>query len=109
MSTRRLVIVAVVLVLLLAAAEGLVRSIGFERQRALLEGRLSDAIGLDVSIRGDLHLGLLGGLRLVATNVVVASPPDRTSPHLVEIGSAELDLSAWQLLRGVIEVKSAFM
>jgi hypothetical protein len=106
MSTPRLfVIVAIVLVVLLAAAEGLVRSIGLEARRSLLQGRLSDAIGRDVTIRGDLRLGLLGGLRLVATDVVVANPPDRASPHLVEIGSVDLDLSAWRLLGGVIEVK----
>ena len=40
----------------------------------------------------------------MATDVVVANLSGRPSPHLVEIGGIDLDLNAWQLLRGVVEV-----
>jgi uncharacterized protein involved in outer membrane biogenesis len=103
---RRLLVIAVVLVAVLAAGEWLVESVDHERRRVLLEHRLSDAIGLDLSIRGDLHMELLGGLRLVATDVVVSNLQGRSSPHLVEIGGVDLDLKAWRLLQGVIEVEA---
>jgi hypothetical protein len=106
---RRLVLVAIAVVAALVAAEWLFEPLGTERQRALLERKLSDALGLQVSIRGDLHLELLRGLRLVATDVVVANLPERSSPHLVEIGEVDLDLSALRLLRGIVEVNALYL
>ena len=41
---------------------------------------------------------------MVANDVRVANLPDRVSPHLLEIGEIELDLSLWRLLRGGIQI-----
>jgi len=96
--------VAVAIAGLLVAGELLGRFLRLESQRRTIERELSDAIGLAVSIGGDLRLHLLPTPRFEAEDVRVANFPGRPSPHLLAIDSVDLVFDSWRLLLGVIEI-----
>jgi uncharacterized protein involved in outer membrane biogenesis len=101
----RLVRAAFVIAGLVIAIIIAVRWIPFDRHRRVIEARLSQAIGLEARIGGELHLGLFPNPRLEATGVTVANLPGRPSPHLLEIGRLALTLDSWRALFGDIEVE----
>ena len=73
-------------------------------RRARLERALSDAIGLEVKIGGELRLDLLPRLEVDVSDVTIANLPGRPSPYLLEIGALDLGLDPWPLLRGNFEL-----
>ena len=80
------------------------RALGAERHLGLVEARLSDALGLEVNIRGGLDLDLFPAPHLDARDVTVENLPGRPSPHLLEIAELELSFDSWRLLTGKIEI-----
>jgi uncharacterized protein involved in outer membrane biogenesis len=98
--------VAVAVAVLLIAGEFLTGFLRLEDQRRTIERKLSEAVGLAVSIGGDLRLHLLPALRFEVADVRVANLPGRPSPHLLAIDSVDLALDPWRLLRGAIEIDS---
>jgi len=105
MSRKRIVIGAVLAIVgLLIAGEILAGFLRLDRQRAIIERKLSEAAGLDVSIGGDLELHLFPDPRSEAKSVTVANLPNRPSPHLLAIDSVDLAFDSWKLLFGAVEI-----
>jgi uncharacterized protein involved in outer membrane biogenesis len=104
-SRKRKVIGAVLAVAgLLIAGEILAGFLRLERQRAMIESRLTEAAGLDVSIGGGLELHLFPAPRFEANGVTVANIPNRPSPHLLAIDSVDLAFDSWSLVFGKVEI-----
>ena len=103
---KLLVIVAAASVAALVVADRLVETISFERFRPRIEERLSEAIGLEVKLQGDLHLELLPSPRVEVNQLTVANLPGRPSPFLAQIGTLDLDFTAWRLLFRILEIEA---
>ena len=56
---RRLIIAVLVLVALAVIADLLLRAASFDAQRPLIEAALSEALGLEVRVKGEVSLELL--------------------------------------------------
>ena len=102
---RRLIIAALVLVALAVIADLLLRAASFDAQRPFIEATLSEALGLEVRVNGEVSLELLPEPRMEATDVSVANLPGRPSPHLLEIGELGFVLGLRELLTGTIAVR----
>ena len=77
LGRKRIFIAAIAIAALLVAGELLGGRLGLESQRRTIERELSDAIGLAVSIGGNLRLHLLPTPRFEAEDVRVANLPGR--------------------------------
>ncbi|MGQ9370252.1 AsmA family protein [Azospirillum sp. ST 5-10] len=89
------------LVLLVAAGIGVVAALyDWNDARGFLAARLGDALGRDVALDGDLHVGLGDPIRIRAEGVRIANAPWAREPALVEIGALDARLRLWPLLRG---------
>ena len=89
---------------LVVALELIARAVSLEGNRPVIERRLGDALGLAVSLGGDIRLRVLPKLWIEVGDVKVANLPGRPSPHLLEIGTLELGLDVLSLLSGDISV-----
>ena len=100
MSLRRLLIgTVVVLGLLVVSADLLLEALSFERLKPILERQLSEGVGLDVKLAGELELELFPRPHFEAREISVANLPGRPSPHILEIRRLDLDFQLWPLLR----------
>ncbi|MBW2282291.1 MAG: AsmA family protein [Deltaproteobacteria bacterium] len=108
MRRRRLVLISIVVILAVVAVIELAEeALTFEGRH--VEAELSALIGLDLRIRGDIHVELLPRLALAATDVVIANAPGRSSPHLARIGRVEFGLTLWKVFRGIYEIRYAYL
>ncbi len=98
--------VAVALILLLLVM-GLMMSASYwlNAQRDALAVMLSETLGREVSLNGELALGLSLYPTLVAEDVAVANPAWATRANLLELKRFELQLALLPLLDGELEVK----
>lgn len=97
-----MVIVAAIVVLMIAG-EMLIESFGAAEAVRIVERKLSKATGLDVHLGSDFHLEIVPVLRFEA-NEVRASRPDRPFPPILKIETLRLELVAWRLLFGIVQI-----
>jgi uncharacterized protein involved in outer membrane biogenesis len=91
-------------VLLLLALPVVLRLVSLNPLRAPIATALSDAIGREVRILGDLRLDLPFTPHLEARHLTLANPPGWPSPCMAEIGVLRLDVDFWRLLSGTLEI-----
>lgn len=102
---RRLLVGAVIAATLLGVGiHLLLGSLSFERLRPILEQQLSEAVGLEVRLSGELELELLPRPHFEAEQITVANLPGRPSPHLLTIERLNLDFRLWPLLRRRVSI-----
>ncbi|MCS5627729.1 MAG: AsmA family protein, partial [Planctomycetes bacterium] len=106
-QTTRWVLLGILAVTLLSAGALLLSNqLGWEAQRRIIERRASAALGLEVSIEGDLELTLLPALEFQASQVSVGNLPGRPSPYLARVGRLDLQLSLLALLRRELAIEA---
>ncbi len=101
---RRILIGLAVLALLVVIIDDVLGRISLERPRVIVEQLISDAAGLEFRIEGNLGFGLLPGLHVEATQLVLENAEGRPSAHLAEIGRVDLWLRVWPLLFGALDI-----
>lgn len=102
---RVLLGVALLVALAVAGLQLLARSISPDRLRPMLESRLSEAIGLDVTLGGELKLDPWQLAHLEVQDVTVANFPGRPSPYLLTVKEIRLELALWPLLQRVVSIE----
>ena len=102
--TRRILIALAVLALLVVIVDNALGRISLERPRVIIEELITGAAGVEFRIEGKLGFGLLPGLHVEATRLVLENAEDRPSAHLAEIGRVDLWLRVWPLLRGALDI-----
>ena len=100
---RRLIIagaIPVVVVSLLVLAEFLADLTPLDRYRPLLERRLSESIGLEVQVRGDLGLDLLPRPHFEVNDVVIQSAEGPDADPFAVLRTIDLTFGWWGLVLG---------
>ena len=100
---RRIAVIVAAIVGLMIAGEILIESFGAIETVRIVERRLSKATGMNVHLGGDFHLEIVPVLRFEA-NEVRASHPDRPFPPVLKIETLRLELVAWRLLFGIVQI-----
>jgi uncharacterized protein involved in outer membrane biogenesis len=103
---NRLLVALALLVVAAVVGQYAVRSLSFDALRPGLEARLSEALGVEVHLAGDLHLELIPWPGLEASDVRVANVPGRPSPDLLRIGTLKLGINPLRLVQRVVEIHS---
>jgi hypothetical protein len=102
---RVLLAVSLVVALAVVGLQLLARSISPDRLRPMLESRLSQAIGLEVALGGELMLDPWQLAHLEVRDVTVANFPGRPSPYLLTVAEIRLELALWPLLQRVVSIE----
>lgn len=105
---RSLIVAGTVIVVgasVVLAGELIAGLISLDRYRPIFEQKLSQAIGLTVEIRGDLHLSVFPLPRIEATEIVLADPARPTAAPLFDIRTGELTLDWRGLFFGAPRVR----
>lgn len=92
------------LVLLVVAADLVLGQLSYERLRPVIERQLTEALGLEVRLHGELELDLWPLPHFDVRQITVANIANRPSPHLLAVDRLALDFRLWPLLRGKIEI-----
>lgn len=102
---RKLVVAVVTCALALAAIFALwLANLDIARYRGLIEGQASDVLGRQVTIAGDLSLGLSLRPTLVASQVTIANPPWASRDHLARFERVEATAALLPLLAQRVEI-----
>lgn len=92
------------LVALVAGGIGVVAAVyDWNDARGWLAEQASKAIGREVRIDGDLHVGLGDPIRIHVEGIKVANEPWGEEPNFAELDALDAQLRLWPLLRGDIE------
>lgn len=102
---RVLSAIGLVLIAALAAAVLFLQYADLNRYRPDIETLVSDAVGRDFKINGDLQLDLLPAPALLIEQLSLANAPWSSEPLMVEVGHASVRVNLWSLLSGPIQVK----
>lgn len=94
-----------VLVGLIAGGIGIMAAVyDWNDARDWLAAQASDALGREVRIEGDLHVGLGDPIRIHVEGIKVANEPWGEEPTFAELDALDAQLRLWPLLRGDIEL-----
>jgi hypothetical protein len=105
---RSLIVAGTVIVVgafVVLAGELIAGLISLDRYRPVFERKLSQAIGLTVEIRGNLHLSVFPLPHVEATEIVLANPARPAAAPLFDIRSGELTLDWRGLFFGAPRVR----
>lgn len=100
-----LVSVAVVIALLLAIVLVLPHFINLQKYKPEIEKRISDNLGLPVSIKGDLRLSLFPWAGIAFSELRVSNPPGFKEETLLYVKSFDVNVKLIPLLSRDIQVK----
>jgi len=100
----RLAITVGILGLALILADFVVRSFEIERYRSVIETRLSQAMGLEVSIQGDFDVHLLPQPRFEAQDVVLRGAEGGGPLTFLHVGVLDFELDFHELLHRRLDI-----
>lgn len=101
---RTLLVAAVAIPLAVVVIGFAIGRVDLDGYRDEIDARLTSAIGLDVTIAGDLHAQLLPLPHFEVDRVSVANLPGSGSTPLLQIGNVDLTVELLPLLRGRIRI-----
>jgi AsmA family protein len=103
---KKILTVFVLLCAVAAAVIGIaVATFDINKHRGEIEAALGKAIGRDVKLGGDIHIGLSGeGLTLSIKDAAFGNPPWASRPHLASIGLFNLKIGLLSLLAHRVDI-----
>ena len=104
---RKLLYGLIGLVVIVIGAALIVPSlIDWNGYKSEIAAQVKDATGRDLTIGGDLDLGVLPSPHLLAADVRLANAPGASSPDMARLKTLEVDVRLMPLLSGRVEVAS---
>lgn len=110
MRWKYIVIALLIMATLLPAVGYLfLRTRDFNRYKGVIAKAAKDATGRELTLGGDIHVGISFWPTLVATDVALANAPWGSQPEMIRIHRIEARLSLLRLLVGNVDLKQMAM
>lgn len=106
---RALIVIGVIVGLACIGALAALSLIDWNSYKPEIEQRVEAALGRDVTIAGDLSLGLLPSPRLSAQGISLANAQGGSVPHMATIDALRVRLAFLPLLTGRIQVEALIL